>query len=900
MFAVFAALLAVQQQSPPAPPPASPAALAHDTGALRHTHGRTPPVTFAQRVIGPAPRIDGRLDDPAWGDAPPATSFTQVEPEDGAAPSESTEVRIVYDDEAIYVAARMYDSDPAGVRTELGRRDGFTNADGFMVAFDSYHDHRTTFAFAVNPSGVKSDEVTSNDQGFGDDGWDPVWEVATQRDSLGWTAEFRIPFSQLRYAPDPTQVWGVNFRRWIQRKAENVVFAWRPRTERGFASYFGHLMGLEGLRQPRRLELLPYATARQERVPPGTVDNPFNDGAVEAASAGLDLKYGLTSNLTVDATFNPDFGQVEADPAVVNLTAFETFFQERRPFFVEGAQIFEFAGGRFGGTQFFYSRRIGRRPQGFADSRGGYVDQPVSTTILGAAKLSGRTAGGWSLGLLEAITAREFAEVADSAGLRHHDEVEPLSNYLVLRAKRDYRGGASTLGYIATAVHRDLRDPNLRFLRRAAYAGGMDFSHRFLQNRYSVSGFFGWSHIRGDTLAIQGAQLSSSRYFQRPDADYVEYRPNRHMLSGWTARVSGGKDAGNWTFNASAGATSPGFELNDMGFQTSADDVNLSGSLNRRWTRPGRVFRQANLSASGGAVWNFGGDIGSRRLGVFGFGQFLNYWAVNGNLNVNFRALSDNLTRGGPLAVTPAQVNGFLGVGTDFRKRWQVFVGSYGARSEIGGWGYGTFVDFSLRPSTVVSLSLFPGYSASHSIQQYVQTTTDPTADATFGRRYVFADLRQRSLDVGLRLSVTVSPTLSFQLYAQGLSAVGDYFRYKELRAPRTTDFLVYGEEPGSTFEALAYNPDSTVSVYAADPDGPGPRPTDFVPNLDFAFRSLRSNAVVRWEYRPGSTLFLVWTTSCFAYEPNPRFSIGDDFRHLCGGPDEHVFAIKANYWLSF
>jgi hypothetical protein len=908
-----AALLTQQAQGGPSPasgPSPTPAAVAADTGSLRHTHGRTPPLARAARITGAAPRVDGRLDDAAWDLVEPVTEFTQFNPRPGEPASERTEVRIVYDHEAIYVGARLLDGDPAGVRSQLSRRDDFSNSDAFGVAFDSYHDHRTSFSFNVNPSGVKSDAIIGNDGNSFDEGWDPVWDVATSRDSLGWSVEMRIPFSQLRYPPRASHVWGLNLSRFIQRKAEDAAFAWRPVTERGHASFFGHLFGLEGLPQPRRLELLPYATARQERiepvVAPGAPPDPFNDGSVGHAALGLDVKYGLTSNLTLDATINPDFGQVEADPAVVNLSAFESFFDERRPFFIEGADIF-----RSGGQQYFYSRRIGRQPQGFTPYRGpgAYTETPDNATIVGAAKLSGRTGGGWSIGLLEAVTAREFATV-DSAGTRFRDEVEPLTNYAVLRAKRDYRGGASTLGFIFTSVLRDLDEPRLSFLRRAAWAGGLDFSSRFMRNRYSISGSFGFSNIRGDTLAIQRAQRSSARYNQRPDADYVDYRPYRHQLSGWTGSLSGGKVSGDWLFNLSANATSPGFEVNDLGFQTSADDAQVNGNIRRVWTRPGKVFRFANLSVNGSSTWNFGGVRTGSRLGMNWFAQFLNYYSFNGNLNRNFSALSDNLTRGGPLGYSPSQWNGFLGFSTDFRKPWQVFIGAFYSRNELGGYGTGPFVDLSVRPTTTLSLSVGPEFNTSRSIMQFVRSDSDLTAVPTFGRRYVFADLRQQTVNLNVRMNVTFSPTLSLQLFTQAFDATADYLTFKELVAPRRRDFIVYGSTPGSSLVPHCFDDSVEVpcgagapppSYYEVDPDGPaGPRPPTTVRNDDFSFRSLRGNLVLRWEYRPGSTLFAVWTTSCSASSRSPRLDFPGDFGHLCRGSGENVFALKANYWLSF
>jgi len=909
--AIAFATLLVQQQAGPATraatgPVPSAEAVAADTGALRHANGRVPPVAFSVRATAGAPRVDGRLDDPVWAQARPVSRFTQQSPDDGQAATESTEVRLAYDDEAVYVAARMYDSDPDRITARLGRRDGSTQSDAFEVDFDSYHDHRTTFAFMVNPLGVKTDAVYSNDNSYGDTSWDPVWDVATRRDSIGWTAEFRVPLSQLRFPNSAAQVWGVNFVRYVHRKQEYSLWAYVAQTDQGFPSFFGHAFGIANLPQPRRLEVLPYAAGAEERLRSGSAENPFNDGSRERVRGGLDLKYGVTSNLTLNATVNPDFGQVEADPAVVNLTAYETYFEERRPFFVEGADIFGVTSGGFiqsGGAQYLYSRRIGREPQGYADYRGeiSFTDQPANTTILGAAKLSGRTAGGWSIGLLDAVTAREYA-TTDSAGTRFRDEVEPLTNYGVLRAKRDFGRGASTLGFIGTAVNRRLDVPRLSSLRSAAYAGGVDFTHRFSQNRYSLFAAFGYSHIRGDTAAIQAAQASSARYYQRPDADHVSYDPTRTSLVGWNAALGISKDQGGTNFSLSVDATSPGFEINDLGFQTSADRVNLYVWSGHRWTRPGKVFRFASLTASGSGQWNFGGTRLATRFSSYAYGQFLNFWSVQVGGSVGLRALSDDLTRGGPLAVGTSSWNASLYVSSDYRKPWQAGLSSSYSRNELGGWGVALGSSFSLRPTPTVQVSLGPEYYASLTKQQYLTSRPDTTAAAMYGRRHLFAEVLQRSLDLTARLNVTLSRTLSLQLYAQPFVATGDYRRFKELQAPRTLDYIFYGETPGSTLDPVVDTADDgAVSIvgYQLDPDGAGTRPAASVDNRDFSYRSLRGNAVLRWEYRPGSTLFLVWTTSCENYGANPRFNAVDDFRQLCQGRSDNVFAVKFNYWLS-
>ena len=905
---VLVAALALQQQQAhsSAPirlgPTPSAEALASDTGSLRHPNGRVPPVVGAVRASAGSPRIDARLDDAVWALAAPVTQFTQRNPRDGAAPSESTEVRVAFDDEAVYIGARMYDSEPALIAAQLGRRDALGSSDFFEVDFDSYHDHLTSFQFYVNPAGVKLDLTATNDFSGGDAGWDPVWDVATQRDSLGWTAEMRIPLSQLRFPNVPTQVWGMNFYRYIHRRGESDWWAYVGQTDNGYASQFGHVLGLRDLPQPRRFEVMPYAAGVEERLASGRADNPFNDGSREVGRVGLDVKYGLTSNLTLDATVNPDFGQVEGDPAVINLSAYETYLGERRPFFIEGAGIFSLVSPGIvpvSGPQLLYSRRIGRAPQASAVARGsdGFTDSPSSTTILGAAKLTGRLAGGWSLGLLEAVTAREYASV-DSAGARFRDEVEPLTNYSALRGMRDFGNGATTLGFMGTAVNRRIDNPRLDFLRSAAYAGGVDVAHRFARNRYIAYAALAYSRIEGDTLAIQAAQLSSARYFQRPDAGHVSYDGARTALTGWNAAFGLSKERGTTLYAAGASITSPGFEINDLGWQSRSDRAYLYLRAGRRWNQPGRLFRSANVSSFATFGWNLDGDRVSTNANASAYGQFTNFWSVNSSVSASTRVTSDALTRGGPLGVGLAQVSGNLCFTSDSRKPLSVHAGSNFALKEMGGGGWGFHVETAWRPSPTIQLSQYTSYYGSREAVQYVTSRADETATAMFGRRYLFAQITQRSLDLTTRLNVTLTTTLSLQLYVQPFVATGDYRRFKELTTPGTADYLVFGETPGSTVRD-SLGAEGQVLGHTVDPDGAGPRPSTWLRNPDFNSRSLRGNAVLRWEYRPGSTLFLVWTQSCSAYTPNAAFDATGDLGRLCQGRSNNVFAVKANYWLS-
>jgi hypothetical protein len=862
------AAVVLQQSALPAPDRVPPPI---DTLALRHANGRVPPRMTAVRVVQ-APRIDGRLDEPAWTLAEPASGFTQTSPRPGDPARLRTDVRILYDNEAVYVGARMYDSAPAAIVGRLGRRDADTQSDIFEVDFDSYHDHRTSFQFYVNAAGVKMDLVASNDFSFGDTGWDPVWDAATARDSLGWTAELRIPLSQLRFSSALVQVWGVNFFRGVQRTGEHTVWAYFGPTDQGYASFFGHLLGLKNLPQPRRLEVLPYAAGIEEQIDPGAPGNPFNDGSREVGRVGVDFKYGLTSDLTLNATVNPDFGQVEADPAEVNLTAYETYFSERRPFFVEGADIFSgISPGMIpvSGPQFLYSRRIGRAPQGSAVDRGAgsFTDEPTSTTILGAAKLSGRTAGGWSLGVLDAVTAREYA-AADSAGVRFRDEVEPAANYAALRAKREFGAGMTTLGFTGTAVNRQIDDPRLAFLRTAAYAGGLDLGHRFAHGRYSFFAGLGGSYIRGDTLAIQFAQRSSARYYQRPDAGYVLYDPARTSLAGWNAVLGLSKDQGATFYTLGAEATSPGWEINDLGYNTRSDRTSLFLGGGQRWTRPGRVFRNAQVSANVSLGWNFGGDPTTANAALSANGQLLNYWGGGLGVSRSLRVVNDGLLRGGPAGLSPASWSAYVNLYSDGRKPVHAFLFIYYIRNALRAWNVSWSGTLSARPWPTVSISAGPSYSVGLSSQQYVTSVADTTAIATFGRRYVFAEVYQHTLDLTTRLDVTFTPNLSLQLYVQPFVATGDYRRIKQLLAPRTTDYGAFADSAS-------------------------------LGNLSFGYRSLRGNSVLRWEYRPGSTLFLVWTTSCSASSPSPAFDASGDLRRLCQGRADNVFAVKASWWLS-
>ncbi|MDP9347963.1 MAG: DUF5916 domain-containing protein, partial [Gemmatimonadota bacterium] len=676
------------------------------------------------------------------------------------------------------------------------------------VALDSYHDHLTASRFWVNPSGVRRDELLSSRGGGGgggrgpgggrggegDDSWDPVWQAASAVSDSGWVAEIRIPFGQLRFSPEEVQTWGIQLERRIARTQEQALFAFTPKRERGGVARFGHLQGLRGIRARDRLEVLPYALARADfrqvpRNPAVAFADPFRSGSEGGGGVGADVKFRVTSNFTLDATLNPDFGQVEVDPAEVNLTAFETRFQEKRPFFVEGSEIFRFGAGGgspFGGgpAQLLYSRRVGRAPQLSVPGTAAYSLAPDNTTILGAAKLTGRTRNGWSIGLLEAVAGREAALFVDALGTRGEAAVEPLSNYFAARVKRDLQGGRTTVGAIATSVVRDLDSPLLASrLRRAAYVGGADFRHEWADRVWSVSGYFSPAYVGGSREAMIATQRSSARYFQRPDALHLRVDSAATGLLGYTGQIDFGKRAGAWQGDVQLTATSPGYEVNDLGFQTAADRLELDTRLTYEETRPGRLFRRWSVSSGPDFSWNYAGDPVRGEARVFVNGQWMNYWSTSFMVGRSLSVYDDRLTRGGPLTRNPASNSGFVNVSTDPRK-WYTASGSASFGWDGAGMRRSSVdVDLTFKPAGSWAVQVGPEVSRSRAVAQYVATVADPTALHTFGRRYVFAGLEQTTVSLETRLNVTFTPALSLELYALPFLSGGDYGTLKELSA---------------------------------------------------------------------------------------------------------------------
>ncbi len=823
------------------------------------------PVVEAVPTTG-AIDVDGRLDEASWELAPIVDGFTQVDPEEGRPVSERTEARILFDDDALYIGVRLYDR--GSISKRLGRRDmPLADSDWLGVVIDSYHDHRTAYSFDLNPAGVQRDAVKSMGAGgreVDDLSWDPVWEGVATTDDAGWTAEYRIPFSQLRFSGSEQREWGIQLERVIGRRGEYAVLAFTPKTERGGISTYGHLVGLKEVQPGQRLEVLPYVVTRAEYVDPGT--NPFRTDSEYFGSGGVDVQYRVTSDFTVNATLNPDFGQVEVDPAVINLSVYETFFQEKRPFFVEGSEIFDFGRNTSGG-RLFYSRRVGRRPQLLPPTA--EADLPDATTILGAGKLSGKTKSGWSLGIMEAVTAEEHARYSRADGSLGDWVAEPLTNYFVARGRRDARAGQSAIGVMVTAVNRKLTTGAMSGrLHEGAFASGVDFRHEFANRTWVVQGSAVGSRVSGSADALVATQRFGNHFFQRPDADHLEVDSTATSMTGYSVGVSVGKQAGrHWRGSAAVAATSPRFEVNDLGFQTRTDRRDAALNVTYLETTPGSFFRTYSFTGTVRYEHNYANQRIQSFWNLNSRFTHLNFWNASLNLRYANRAWDDRATRGGPLIERPQnwRMNGNFH--SDGRKSLTFGVGVGGGRDTYGGWSTSIVTSLGIKPSDRWSLTLSPSLRESSIMAQYVGTIIDPAATATYGARYLFAPLRQTTLAMETRLDFTFTPRLSVQLYAQPFISSGDYAETSELVRPQSYDFAIWGGD---------------------------------APDFDFNLRSLRGTAVLRWEWRPGSTLYLAWQQTRSDYARGVGdFDFGRDRRALFSADPDNVFMLKMNYWLT-
>lgn len=831
------------------------------------------------------PELDGRIDDAVWDLVEWTGDYIENQPDENTPPSEQTKFKILYDKKFLYFAFRCYDKDPAGIVKRLSRRDGF-EGDWVEVNIDSYHDKRTAFSFTISVSGVKGDEFVSDNGDNWDSSWNPIWYLKTRIDDQGWTAEVKIPLSQLKFGDAKEQVWGLQSTRRYFRAEERSVWQRVPRDAAGWVSEFGELHGLVDLQPQKQLEIQPFFAARQETYE-AEAGNPFRTGRDFSLNGGLDAKIGVTNDLTLDLTINPDFGQVEADPAALALDGFQIFFEEKRPFFVENKNIFDF---RFadGQDNLFYSRRIGRSPQAYPDTAPGeFADIPDNTTILGAAKFSGKTQNGWSVGLLESVTSREFARV-DNGLYRRKVQVEPLSNYMVGRVQKDFNHRNSYLGAIVTAVNRNLQGYETDFLNSAAYTAGVDFRHNWKDRTYFVTGNFVASHIQGSPEAMERTQRSLTHLFQRADAGHVFVDPTRTSLTGTGGKIEGGKQAGgHWRYYGLLMWRSPELELNDVGFLRQADEIRQYGILTYQTLKPVGYFRSFNTRLEQLSTYDFDGNYNRFQVSVNTNSNLQNNWYVGTQFQYKPRIFTNTILQGGPRFRFSNEVFGALNFTTDTRRKLSFWSGAYLSQGAQKSFYYTEFdAGFTYRPVNAFSISFGPNFNRNASKTQYVTQR-----DFSGGTRYIMGDLDQRTLSAAIRLDYNINPNLTIQYYGQPFISKGKYRDFNRVSNPTARDYRerVSWYAPGQ----LGY--DTASATYSIDENRDGSIDYTFE-NPDFSFVQFRSNLVLRWEYIPGSEIFLVWSQGMNGLA-DTRLNLwkGLDTQILNRQP-ENIFLLKATY----
>jgi hypothetical protein len=801
------------------------------------------------KISGTIPVIDGLLNDPAWDQVEWGGDFIQRMPIEREAPSQETSFKILYDDNNLYVGVRAYDTEPEKIVKRMGRRDGF-EGDWVEINIDSYNDKRTAFSFSASVSGVKGDEFISNNGDNWDSNWDPIWYLKTSIDDKGWIAEFRIPLSQLRFSDAENQVWGIQLQRRFFREEEMSNWQFIPQNAGGWVHLFGELNGIQGIKPKKQKEIMPYVVAKAKRYE-GEEGNPFATGRDESLNIGIDGKIGLTNDITLDFTVNPDFGQVEADPSQLNLSAFQVFFEERRPFFIEGNNILNFRITQFRPDNLFYSRRIGGRPSAWPDAPdNAYVKVPDNTQILAAAKVTGKNKHGFSWGVLESVTAREYAEI-DMDGVRTKEPVEPLTNYFVARASQDFNEGNTVVGGMVTSLYRDINDPSLEFLHNKAWSSGLDLFHQWKDKKYFLRLNTAFSNVRGTEEAILETQEASERYFQRPNNFHKSIDTTLTSLTGTGGQAIIGKQSGKFNYEIGTTWSSPNFDINDQGFLRSTDNILQWIWSSYRFTKPFSIFRNMRLNLVQFSAWDFGGINVEKGFNFNSNMQFKNFWNFGTGMNVSSEEISNADLRGGPSFTYPGSTNWWYFVGTDNRKKFRVsFNQWFNWGREDYSYSTGVNVGLRYRPMDALNISLSPNINRRRNEQQYVTTESfnnDP--------RYITAAIDQKTYRLVLRINYNINPNLSIQYWGQPFVTQGEYTEFKKITDSNNRKY-------SDRFETYS---DSQISYDAAEEEYLVDE------NLD----------------GPGSTLFVVWTQD---RTDNPALTAMDN---SLGGISTDLFAVK-------
>ena len=840
-------------------------------------------VYTTQRISTERPVINGVLDDPCWKTGNWAGDFVQWIPNEGAKPTHPTFVKILYDDKNLYVAIRAVDKEPQKISRKAGRRDELTG-DMAGITFDSYHDHRTGFEFDMTAGRQKIDAILPN-SGIGDWNWNAVWYGKVAYEDSAWTQELQIPLSQLRYSNKHDQVWGLHVWRWIDRLQEESDWEQQTSTGPGMLYLFGELRGISGLKKSQRIELMPYSLG-ELRTFKKEAANPFaNTGHRFLGNIGLDAKIGVGSNFTVDMTVNPDFGQVESDPSVMNLTAFETFFEEKRPFFLEGRSIFNFD---MDDATLFYSRRIGHLPSFHPVLKDmEYLKTPDNTTILSALKFSGKTSDGLSVGVLQSFTANEKAIINSTAGDRKVS-VEPFTSYAVARIQQDFNHSNTLFGGILTATNRALNNPDLNFLNKGAYTGGLDLLHYWKAKRYFLEAKVIGSEIQGNVEAIRNLQLSSARYFQRPDAYHLGYDSTLTRLSGYGGKLKIGKGSGGlWKYSTEVGWRSPGLDLNDMGYLQNADLIHQRNMLSYFINKPASIFRTYTIGLEQANNLDFSGQYLYSDFLMNISADFLNRWGFANTLEYKNAALDNRILRGGNAMLIPSKWIETFTLRSDQSKKVTM---NFTTISSFSGEHTGNLNDLtagiSVRPVNTLLFSLNLNYSARVDKLQYVDTRQFSTAS-----RFILGQLNQETMGLTFRADYNITPEISIQYYGSPFATQGSYTNFKFITNGRANDL-------NNRFRLLNNSLLLNGDQYLVDENNDNKVDYSFK-KPDFNFNQFRSNMVFRWEYRPGSQIFLVWSNERTDFLNPGNEPLHSAIGRLSNTAPNNIFLIKFNYWFS-
>ncbi len=803
---------------------------------------------LTERIPDDPPSIDGKLDEEVWDLVEWGGDFVQRQPEYGVQPSEQTQFKILYDAKNLYVGVRAWDSDPSAIVKRMSRRDGF-EGDWVEINIDSYHDKRTAFSFTASVSGVKGDEYVSNNGSDWDETWDPIWYLATSIDDKGWIAEFRIPLSQLRFADKPEHTWGVQFTRRFFRKEERSTWQPIPQDAPGWVHLFGELKGIKGIRPQKQLEIQPYVVGKAERYNADDED-PFSTGKDDELDFGIDAKIGITSDITLDLTINPDFGQVEADPSRVNLSAFRLFFRERRPFFLEGNNVLSFPLVGFNRNNLFYSRQIGGPPSYYPDAD--YVDQPNQTRILGAAKITGKNKNGFSWGLLESVTNREQAEISID-GEKSKITVEPYTNYLVGRVQQDIKEGETVIGAMMTSTNRFINNEHLDFLHTEAQSGGIDIKHNINERKYGITFRSAFSRVHGSAGAITETQMASERYFQRPDNNHKDLDTTRTTLMGSSSTLLFEKQSGSWVWEIGGTYRSPGLDLNDIGFLVQTDNIMQWIWSQYRVLEPKSIFRWQRYSFIQWREYDFGKKKTSAGYEFNFRSQLKNYWFIGSGLTFEEDQLSNADLRGGPSIRYPGGTNWWYFIGTNDQKKIRLsFNQWFFWGMENFRYNTGISPNLTIRPTDALRISINPSISWNRNDLQYISETEDLGGNT----RYILGRVEQRTYRLSARMNFNVTPNLTVEFWGQPFLSTGEYSHFKETLNPNSENYFDRYIEIDNNLISYNVN-DELFEIRNANSD------IEYtIDDPDFNVIQFRSNFVIRWEYIPGSTLFLVWSSN--------------------------------------